>query len=90
VLTFVNACAICLAMARPSHPNKHIEAAVAYAELNGWRVTISGGHAWAKLYCAFADREGCIISVWSTPRNAENHARAIIRAVDRCPHVDGS
>lgn len=75
-------------MPRPSHPNKHIEAAVAYAELNGWRFVMRAGHAWARLYCAFADREGCSVSVWSTPRNAENHAKALRRVVDRCPHRD--
>ena len=74
-------------MSRPSHPDKHIEAAVAYAELNGWTVRMSNGHAWGRLFCAFADRDGCIVSVWSTPRNAQNHAKAIMRAVDRCPHV---
>jgi hypothetical protein len=26
------------------------------------------------------------MSVWSTPRNAENHAKQIKRIVDRCPH----
>jgi hypothetical protein len=26
------------------------------------------------------------MSVWSTPRNAENHAKKIIRKVDNCPH----
>lgn len=75
-------------MARSGHPNKHIEAAVAYAELNGWIVKMSNGHAWARLLCAFHDREGCQISVWSTPRNAENHARDIIRIVGRCPHIE--
>jgi hypothetical protein len=33
-------------------------------------------------------REGCIIAVWSTPRNPENHARQITRLVDSCPHRD--
>lgn len=74
-------------MGRPSHPDKHIEAAVAYAELNGWRVKLSNGHAWARLYCGFADRDGCMVSVWSTPRNAETHARQVRRVVDRCPHI---
>ena len=75
-------------MGRPSHPDKHIEAAVAYAELNGWTVKMSKGHAWGRLFCAFADRDGCIVSVWSTPKNAQNHARALMRAVDRCPHIE--
>lgn len=75
-------------MARPSHPDKHIEAAVAYAELNGWRVTITNGHAWGRLWCPFHDRDGCHISVWSTPKNAHNHAKGLIRAIDRCPHIE--
>ncbi len=38
---------------------------------------MSGGHAWGRLFCPHSAREGCIASVWSTPRNAENHARQI-------------
>lgn len=77
-------------MARTSHPNKHIEAAIAYAELNGWEVKKSNGHAhaWGRLLCAFHDRDGCQISVWSTPKVPENHARALIKSIDRCPHVE--
>lgn len=29
-----------------------------------------------------------MVSVWSTPRKAENHARDILRAVNRCPHQE--
>lgn len=73
-------------MARLRHPNKEIEAAVAYAEASGWRVVPISGHAWGRLYFRWADRDGCMVSVWSTPRNAENHAKAIRRDVARCPH----
>jgi hypothetical protein len=31
-------------------------------------------------------REGCQMSVWSTPRNTENHAKQIRRKVDHCEH----
>jgi hypothetical protein len=75
-------------MARKRHPDKEIEEAVAYAEGLGWRVIPISGHAWGRLYCAHADRDGCMISVWSTPRSAGNHARDIIRAVSRCPHQE--
>lgn len=75
-------------MARPRHPNKHIEQAVQYAESLGWRVEISGGHAWGRLYCPQSTQEGCIVSVWSTPKVPENHARHIRREVDMCPHCD--
>ena len=76
-------------MDRPRHPNKHIEAAVHYAEQLGWRVEMSNGHAWAHLYCPLSTREGCMVSVWSTPRNPENHARQIRREVDKCGHSRG-
>lgn len=73
-------------MTRPRHPNKHIEAAIQYAESLGWRVQMSQGHAWGRLFCSQGGRGGCIISVWSTPKNPENHARHIRREVDHCPH----
>jgi hypothetical protein len=73
-------------MARPRHPNKHIEAAVRYAEALGWEVEISAGHAWGRLFCPERSRDGCIVSVWSTPWKPENHARHIRREVDLCSH----
>jgi hypothetical protein len=75
-------------VARPSHPNKEIEAAVAYAEEQGWSWVKVKGHAWGKLLCARHDREGCVIFVWSTPRNPQNHAKQLRREIDRCPHKD--
>ncbi len=73
-------------MSRPRHPKPAIERAVQYAEQQGWNVEISNGHAWGRLYCPFSTREGCIISVWSTPRSPDNHARQICKKVDLCPH----
>ena len=70
--------------ARPRHPNKEVEEAVAYAESRKWTWR-KQGH-WGRIYCAHADRDGCQFGVNSTPKNAGNHARQIIRAVDRCPH----
>ena len=60
---------------RPRHPNKEIEAAVAYAEEQGWSWFKVKGHAWGKLNCARHDRNGCTVFVWSTPKVPENHAR---------------
>jgi hypothetical protein len=74
------------ALSRPCHPNKHVEAAVVYAESKGWRVEMSKGHAWGKLFCPLADPSGCRMSVWSTPRSPENHAKQIRGKVDKCPH----
>lgn len=76
-------------MARPRHPNKEIDAAIAHAESLGWVVHMSYGHAWGRLYCPSHTRDGCKISVWSTPRVPQNHANGIIRAVNRCPECHG-
>ena len=55
----------------------------------GWRVEVDGAHAWGRIYCPYNDEECrcgefCITSVWSTPKNPGNHARAIKRVVDNC------
>jgi len=76
-------------MARPSHPKKEIEEAIKYAETEGWRVKVGGSHAWGKIYCPYNDHECrcgefCTTSVWSTPKNPGNHARALRRVVDNC------
>ena len=73
-------------MGRPRHPHKHIEKAVRYAETRGWRIELSGGHAWGHLLCPQCTRDGCKVGVWSTPRNPENHAQKLTRDIDLCPH----
>jgi hypothetical protein len=76
-------------MSRRSHPHSDIEDALKYAEENGWRVDVGGGHCWGKIYCPYNDKECrggifCISSVWSTPRNPGNHAKQIRKVVDNC------
>jgi hypothetical protein len=76
-------------MTRPSHPKKEVEAALRYAEDNGWAVKPGGGHAWGKIYCPYNDSECrcgefCVTSIWSTPRNPVSHALALRRIVDKC------
>jgi hypothetical protein len=68
------------------HPNKHIREAIGYALQQGWTFHKSNGraHAFGRLYCPFP--AGCQFSVYSTPRDPEEHARWIRRQVDRCPH----
>ena len=70
------------------HPNKEIRAAVDYALANGWRLVEAGSHShiWGTLLCSHADRSGCRKAVYCTPRNPQNHAKDIRRAVDGCPH----
>ena len=69
-----------------THPNKEIREAVAEALARGWRLVPSRGHAWGRLFCPEASRDGHCFSIWSTPRNPQNHAADLRRALDRCPH----
>jgi hypothetical protein len=70
------------------HPNKHIRAVIEFAEQCGWEFVKASAraHSFGALYCPHRDRDGCILQVFSTPRNPEGHARWIRRQVDRCPH----
>jgi len=68
------------------HPSKEIEAALGYARSCGWTVIKSSGgsaHAWGVMRCPGDCPQ---VSIYSTPRVPEHHARALRRAVDRCPH----
>lgn len=73
---------------RKKHPHKSIEEAVRWAEDQGWRYKEVGNsaHAWGRLLCPLQGREGCALSVWSTPRNPEMHAKQIKHRVKRCLH----
>jgi hypothetical protein len=58
--------------------------ALQYAESRGWSIVPKKrGHAWGTATCpgACAPR-----SIWSTPRSAGGHARALFRLVDACAH----
>lgn len=74
---------------RKPHSKPEVEKALKYAEGHGWRVEVSGSHAWGKMYCPYNDKdcrcgEFCVSSIWSTPKNAGNHAKQIKRIVDNC------
>ncbi len=73
---------------RKQHPNKTIEEAVQYAEQRGWCYQKAGksAHCWGRILCLAGSRDGCMISVWSTPRNGYNHAKQIRKRVDACSH----
>ena len=73
---------------RKRHPSKEIEAAIQYAESQGWRYKVAGdsAHAWGRLLCRLESREGCAMSIWSTPKNPYQHAEQVKRRVDMCLH----
>lgn len=76
------------ALYRKKHPSKEIELAIQYAESKGWRYKKAGGssHAWGRLLCPHEARNGCSMSIWSTPRSESNYAKQIKQRVDNCPH----
>lgn len=76
---------------RPRHPNKEIEAAVAEIVESGWVWAALGksAHGWGKLMCPLHDKGGCIIFVYSTPKNAANHAHQIRKKAQKCGHIGG-
>ncbi len=67
------------------HPNKDIRAAISYAVSCGWRPVEAGNssHAYCRLKCRLLHGEHQM-SVWSTPKSAQQHARQIIRKVNEC------
>lgn len=73
---------------RKKHPSKEIEKAIVQAERHGWIYKSPGksAHAWGRLLCPLRRRDGHQMSVWSTPRNAFNHAQQIIKLVNQCQH----
>ncbi|MBF0137975.1 MAG: hypothetical protein H7833_17620 [Magnetococcus sp. DMHC-1] len=70
------------------HPIKEIRSAIEHAIDKGWKFDKASGHAFGILKCPTNKkcRNGvyCQFSVWSTPKDPEEHARAIRRAVDQC------
>ena len=71
-------------MGRSRHGKKDVEKALQVAEAAGFSVTMSSGHRWGVIECG----HGCEHSVWSTPKNPGNHAKQLIRTVERCEHKE--
>ncbi|MDQ3670466.1 MAG: hypothetical protein M3377_09335 [Actinomycetota bacterium] len=69
---------------RARHPKKEIREGLAFAERSGWSIERKPGrgHAWGLMRCG----GGCSAWIWSTPKNAGNHASQLRRAVWKCPH----
>lgn len=70
------------------HPNKHIQEAIEYALSKGWLWIAPGksAHCFCRLRCGSPEGEhkDHQMSVYSTPKSEENHAKQIRRTVDRC------
>ncbi|HNC04454.1 MAG: hypothetical protein H6996_07070 [Moraxellaceae bacterium] len=67
------------------HPNKHIREAIKHAMANGWEIVDAGksAHAFCRLRCVAGHTEHQM-SIWSTPKSPENHAKQILHKVQQC------
>ncbi|WP_030006987.1 hypothetical protein [Picosynechococcus sp. NKBG042902] len=74
------------------HHNKEIAAAIQEALEQGWTFKKSSGsaHAFGVLLCPEHNRLGCKKSVLSTPRNPENHAKQIRKAIKQYSHSENN
>ena len=70
-----------------AHPNKHIREAIEYAIGRRWRFAKAGprAHVYGELFCPHG-AGGCIVRVFSTPANAQSHAKRIVQKVNKCVH----
>lgn len=80
---------------RRRHPEPEVEEALTFAEQHGWTVRDSTtGHKWGDMRCPEASpeasRDGCLESIWSTPKNPGNHAKRLKARVRNCPHQEVS
>jgi hypothetical protein len=75
-------------LARRRHQKKEVQEAIAYAIKRGWVLVPSKGHGhcWGYLQCPTGEDD---VAIYTTPKNAGNHAKHIVRAVIRCPHRTG-
>jgi hypothetical protein len=68
------------------HPNKQIRAAIEAAEQAGWQVVGAGksAHCFCKLRCGTPEHSEHTMSIWSTPKSPEEHAKTILRKIKQC------
>jgi hypothetical protein len=72
-------------MPRRSHPGQQVREALAEAAAAGFDVndTSKHGHGWGYIGCLIGGQK---FSVWSTPKNADDHARKIRSFMRRHHH----
>lgn len=76
---------------RRRHPKPEVEEALMFAEEHAWVVRYTAaGHKWGDMRCVESSREGCLESIWSTPKSPGNHAKRLKARVRNCPHGETS
>ena len=67
---------------RNRHPKKEVETVLQKAEAAGWSIVVPASH-WGIMRCPCGECQQ--VSIWSTPRDPGNHAKALQRRIDKCP-----
>ena len=80
-------------MPRKRHKSKEIEAVLEELEAIGWTIVEGRGHAWGMLRCPTNSKECrcgefCQMSVWSTPKDPERHAKKLRQKALACTKLD--
>ena len=80
-------------MPRKTHKSKEIEAVLEELEALGWTIVEGRGHAWGLLRCPANSKECrcgefCQMSIWSTPKDPERHAKKLKRKALACAKLD--
>ncbi len=68
-----------------SHSKKQVRDALDEADAADFGIRTSAGHRWGCVECG---KCGQTFSVWSTPRNADDHAKQIRRFIKKHSHDD--
>jgi hypothetical protein len=68
-----------------SHSKKQVRDALDEAYAADFGIGTSAGHRWGYLECG---KCGQTFSVWSTPKNADGHAKQIRRFIKKHSHDD--
>ena len=74
---------------RKKHTSKEIEAVILELEALGWSLIEGKGHCWGILRCPANDQDCrcglfCQMSVWSTPKNPQQHAKKLLKKALAC------
>jgi len=74
---------------RKKHTSKEIEGVLQELEKLGWNLIEGKGHCWGILRCPANDQdcrcgEFCQMSVWSTPKNPQQHAKKLRQKALAC------
>ncbi len=74
-------------MAKWPHPKSQIREVLNAADAAGFKITVTRGrgHSWGRIDCPSCGQR---LSVWSTPKNADNHGKQIRRFIQRHSHTE--